>query len=74
MPSPSGKYRFGDTCHICSDVSKLKRLGWLPSRSIHDSIEAYKGWLSTADNAGDILDYCTRQMQQLNVVREVVKA
>ena len=72
-PAPSGKYRFGDTRHICSDVSKLKDLGWKPTRSIYDSVEAYKGWLSTADNAGDILDYCNRQMQQLNVVREVVK-
>lgn len=71
VPSPSGKYRFGDTRHICSDVSKLKRLGWQPSRSIYDSVEAYKGWLSTADNAGDILDYCNRQMMKLNVVREV---
>jgi dTDP-L-rhamnose 4-epimerase len=74
VPSPSGKYRFGDTRHICSDVSKLKRLGWQPGRSIYDSVEAYRGWLATASNAGDILDYCNRQMQQLNVVREVVKA
>jgi dTDP-L-rhamnose 4-epimerase len=71
IPAPSGKYRFGDTRHICSDVSKLKRLGWQPCRSIYDSVEAYKGWLATASNAGDILDYCNRQMMQLNVVREV---
>ena len=71
VPTPSGKYRFGDTRHICSDVSKLKRLGWRPSHSIYDSVEAYKGWLATASNAGDILDYCNRQMMQLNVVREV---
>lgn len=72
-PTPSGKYRYGDTRHICSDVSKLKRLGWQPSRSIYDSVEAYRGWLSTASNAGDILDYCNQQMAHLNVVRNVVK-
>jgi len=70
-PEPCGKYRFGDTRHICSDVSKLKRLGWQPARGIHDSVVAYKGWLSTADNAAQILDYCNRQMAQLNVVRDV---
>ncbi len=74
QPMPSGKYRYGDTRHIFSDVSKLARLGWKATRSIHDSVEAYKGWLATADNAAAILDYCNRQMKELNVVREVVKA
>lgn len=72
-PTPCGKFRFGDTRHICSDVSKLKALGWKPTRSIHDSVEAYKAWLATADNASEILDYCNRQMVQLNVVRDVTK-
>jgi dTDP-L-rhamnose 4-epimerase len=73
-PSPCGKFRFGDTRHICSDVTKLKRLGWKPARSIHDSIEAYKGWLTTANNAAEILDYCNLQMAKQNVVREVARA
>jgi len=73
-PKPCGKYRFGDTRHICSNVNKIKGLGWTPKRSIHDSVEAYKGWLSTADNAADILDYCNQQMVKLNVVRDVAKA
>lgn len=73
-PSPCGKYRFGDTRHICSDVGKLKRLGWKPTRSVQESVEAYKGWLATAENAAAILDYCNQQMKSLNVVREVVKA
>ena len=49
----------------------LKRLGWQPTRTIHDSVVAYKAWLATADNAAQILDYCNRQMAQLNVVRDV---
>ncbi len=72
-PIPCGKYRFGDTRHICSDVSKLKRLGWKPSRSISHSVEAYKIWLASADNAAEILDYCNLQMTKLQVVREVTK-
>lgn len=72
-PIPCGKYRFGDTRHICSDVRKLKRLGWRPSRSIVDSVEAYKDWLAMADNAAGILDYCNLQMAKLQVVREATK-
>lgn len=71
---PCGKFRFGDTRHICSDVSKLKSLGWKPTRTVHESVEAYKTWLSTADNAAQILDYCNQQMAALNVVRDVNKA
>jgi hypothetical protein len=52
----------------------LKRLGWNPTRSVHDSVEAYKAWLASAGNAAEILDYCNLQMVKLNVVRDVVKA
>ena len=73
-PAPCGKFRFGDTRHICSDVTKLKRLGWKPTRTIHDSVTAYRGWLAAADNAAQILDYCNQQMASLNVVRDVTQA
>lgn len=70
-PRPSGKYRFGDTRHICSDTTKLQKLGWQPKRSMHDSVQAYRQWLAQADSAASILEYCNRQMRALNVVREV---
>lgn len=72
-PAPSGKYRFGDTRHICSDISKLKALGWKPTRTISESVEAYKLWLDQADSTSDILDYCNKQMAALNVVRQVAQ-
>jgi len=71
QPTPCGKYRFGDTRHIYSDVSKLKALGWKPTRSVYDSVEAYKAWLDQADSVTDILEYCNKQMALLNVVRQV---
>src|SRR5687767_15718337 len=70
-PRPSGKYRFGDTRHICSDIGKLRNLGWSPRRSVYDSVEAYKAWLHQAESAADILAYCQKQMAALNVVRDV---
>ena len=70
-PKPCGKYRFGDTRHIFSDVSKLKKLGWKPRRTVQDSVDAYRAWLHDADVGRDILDYCNRQMAKMNVVRAV---
>jgi dTDP-L-rhamnose 4-epimerase len=70
-PAPSGKYRFGDTRHICSDVSALRSLGWSPKRGMHESVEAYKGWLDTADEIDDIIKKAQETMKKMNVVREV---
>lgn len=70
-PRPSGRYRFGDTRHICSDISKLKRLGWAPQRTATDSVEAYRAWLREADDLGAILDAAQKQMAAMNVVRSV---
>ncbi|MBL8820094.1 MAG: SDR family NAD(P)-dependent oxidoreductase [Planctomyces sp.] len=72
-PQPCGKYRFGDTRHIFSDVSKLRKLGWSPDHNVYQSVEAYREWLSSAVDIGEILAYSNRQMAKLNVVREVGK-
>ena len=40
LPYIPGEYRFGDTRNACSDISKLKKLGWQPKRSIIDSVNA----------------------------------
>ena len=70
-PEPCGRYRFGDTRHIFSDVSKLQALGWNPTRTVYDSIEAYREWIAQAVDIGEILAFSSRQMAKLNVVREV---
>jgi dTDP-L-rhamnose 4-epimerase len=71
QPRPSGKYRYGDTRHIVSDVSKLKALGWRPARGIKESLVAYREWLTGAGAAAEILDYSNRVMASLGVVRDV---
>ncbi len=64
-------YRCGDTRHIFSDIYKLKSLGWKPKRTVYDSVVEYKRWLDTAESVENIVEYCTKQMQKLNVVRDV---
>ena len=70
-PKPCGKYRFGDTRHIWSDISKLESLGWKPSRTIYDSIIEYKEWLDCASSIDNIIEYCSKKMEELNVLRDV---
>lgn len=70
-PRASGKYRFGDTRHILSDVSKLKALGWQPIRDTHASVSAYRAWMETAAPAKDVLEQSDKIMAALGVVRAV---
>jgi len=70
-PKGCGKYRFGDTRHIFSNINKLRNLGWEPKRTVEDSVLEYKEWLDTADCIDDIVEYCSKKMQDLNVVRKV---
>jgi dTDP-L-rhamnose 4-epimerase len=71
QPRPSGLYRFGDTRHICSDVSRLRALGWKPSRSPDESVAEYVAWLRSQENIEDVLAYAERTMKQMNVLRKV---
>lgn len=67
----SGKYRFGDTRHILSDVSKLKALGWAPKRTTYDSVSAYRAWMQSDAPAEQILEQSNKLMASLGVVRDV---
>ena len=70
-PEVSGKYRFGDTRHIHSDVSKLSNLGWTPSRDIIDSILEYKTWIDDSGLVNNIIENSNKKMEDLGVVRSV---
>lgn len=69
-PKISGEYRVGDTRHIFSDISKLKFLGWSPSRSITDSVKEYKSYLEEQTDISDILEYAEKHMRKLGVIRK----
>jgi dTDP-L-rhamnose 4-epimerase len=65
-----GAYRFGDTRNACSDISRLKAIGWKPNHSPVDSVREYVDWLFAQDNVEDILEYAEQTMQKLDVVRK----
>jgi len=64
-------YRYGDTRHIVSDVTRLKALGWQPRATIRDSIRAYWSYLNEQEDVDDILEHAERTMRRLDVVRTV---
>jgi dTDP-L-rhamnose 4-epimerase len=65
-----GHFRFGDTRHICSDIAKLKLLGWAPQHGIKKSVEDYVTYLRAQRNIDDMLVYADRKMKSLNVVQQ----
>jgi dTDP-L-rhamnose 4-epimerase len=67
----TGEYRFGDTRHICSDVSALRALGWAPRRSPADSVAAYAAWLEGMNGLEGVLADADARMRVLGVVRRV---
>lgn len=68
-PIMTGHYRYGDTRHIFSDTTRLRSLGWQPTRSISESIGAYWEYINTAQDMGEILQYAEENMKQLKVIR-----
>jgi dTDP-L-rhamnose 4-epimerase len=72
-PNITGEYRFGDTRHACSDITKLKSLGWSPKRNANDSVKEYIDYLKAQTDINDILEYAEKTMKSLNVVRKSEK-
>jgi dTDP-L-rhamnose 4-epimerase len=66
----TGEYRFGDTRHIFSDISKLRKLGWEPQRTPADSVRAYADWLDGVAGIDGVLDQAYARMRALGVVRK----
>ena len=66
----TGEYRFGDTRHIQSDISALRKLGWEPSRTPADSVAAYASWLEGIEGLDGVLTEASARMRALGVVRK----
>lgn len=71
-PRITGEYRFGDTRNACSDISKIRKLGWESRRTIEDNILEYKEYLEEQKNIKNILDFAEKNMKSLNVIRKAI--
>ncbi len=64
-----GEYRFGDTRHIVSDISRLRSLGWEPATPLPQIIAEYAAWARQQPGLGDPYAQAEQVMKQLGTVR-----
>jgi dTDP-L-rhamnose 4-epimerase len=70
-PNIPGEFRWGDTRNACSDITKLRSLGWEPKYNACDSVEDYISYLNHQEDIADILGCAEKVMKNLNIVRGV---
>ena len=70
-PEVPGEFRFGDTRHIVSDISKLSKLGWQPEIPMKEIIKEYLDWVETQPDVADYYAEAERVMKQEGVIRAV---
>ncbi len=69
-PKITGEYRFGDTRHSFSDISKLQALGWKPGYSPEKSVADYKKWLEEQSDVPDVAENAKDAMRDSGVLRQ----
>ncbi|GAG05843.1 unnamed protein product, partial [marine sediment metagenome] len=67
----SSKFRYGDTRHIVSDITKLKTLGWKPTNTVKKSVGDYVAWLRKEKIARDVTESAQKKMKELEVVQRI---
>jgi dTDP-L-rhamnose 4-epimerase len=70
-PKVPGEFRFGDTRHIISDITKLKSLGWSPQVPLSEIIRRYIDWAVTQPGVGDYYTSAEQVMKKMGTVRSV---
>lgn len=69
-PRMVGEFRLGDTRHSVSDISKLKALGWSPTKSPTDSVREYVNWIKTQKLDKDYTVEAEEKMRELGTLRK----
>lgn len=69
-PTIPGDFRFGDTRHIVSDISKLRSLGWEPQVPFEKIIAEYVAWARTQADVRDYYEEAEKQMLAMGTIRK----
>ncbi len=69
-PIINGEYRYGDTRHTISDVSKLRKLGWEPKTPLEKTLTDYVAWIKEQGPVEDRVTEADKVMREMNVVRK----
>ena len=68
-PQVSGEYRFGDTRHIVSDISRLRALGWAPQGTLAGNVDEYLAWAQQQPGFRNYADEARAHMRRVGTVR-----
>jgi dTDP-L-rhamnose 4-epimerase len=68
-PEVPGVYRFGDTRHVFSDVSRLRALGWQPAVPLAEIVDGYIAWAQVQPDFGDYYTTAEAQMAAMGTLR-----
>ena len=71
-PELSGEFRFSDTRHVISDISKIKQLGWQPRTPLEQIIREYIEWAREQSAVSDYYAEAAKIMRQQGVLRSVM--
>jgi len=72
-PEIPGEFRFGDTRHVISDSSKLRKLGWEPRTTLEDMAQEYISWAEPQLESHDYSSQAAYLMKEMGVVRPTLK-
>jgi dTDP-L-rhamnose 4-epimerase len=70
-PDIPGLYRYGDTRHVFSDVSRLKALGWQPVVSLEQIVDEYVLWVRSQSGFEDHSVAAQLRMESTGAIRRV---
>ncbi len=69
-PRITGEYRFGDTRHIISDITRLQALGWTPQGTLEGNADEYLAWAQNQSDFRNYADEARAYMQKVGTVRQ----
>lgn len=69
-PQIRNEFRFGDTRHIISDISKLQKLGWQPKTPLEQIAREYIEWAQQETDGSDHYAEAEKVMKQQGVIRQ----
>jgi dTDP-L-rhamnose 4-epimerase len=69
-PNISGEYRVGDTRHSVSDIAKLQRLGWQPTKTPRDSVRDYVEWIRGQKLDRDYAAEALAKLREMGALRK----
>lgn len=70
-PEVSGCYRFGDTRHVFSDITKIKALGWVPVVPLNAIVDEYIAWAEAQPGFADYYAAAEARMEVLGTIRRI---